>query len=137
MLRLTKRMGVIGFGIIVRSMYCQHAAVYIQIINVDPTMVEAWTALHVVLFSKEVGFFYVIPERDALQIVNEINSGNLTWSIFVHFTDGIKTELNSFWSSSVAHVSREGSSAAQVLAKAAVAYVINSIWLEEIPPKHL
>jgi hypothetical protein len=36
---------------------------------VDPTTAEALTALHVVIFAKELGFSSVIFERDALTIV--------------------------------------------------------------------
>jgi hypothetical protein len=53
---------------------------------------------------------------------------------FRHFTDRIKTELSSFRSFRVVHVRQEANSIAHGLAREVVCHVIDSIWLEEIPP---
>jgi len=42
-------------------------------------------ATHVVIFSKEVGFFDVIFEGDALQVVREIQSASPHACSFGHF----------------------------------------------------
>jgi hypothetical protein len=68
----------------------------------------------------------IILEGNALQIINEMNSAGSTLSRFGHFIDDIKINLCSFKFFRVIHDSRA--------ARAAVTYVMNSIWLEEIPP---
>lgn len=100
---------------------------------VDPIGAEAIAALTAVLFSMEVGFFEVIFEGDALQIVKEVNSDILFIHNFVHFIEGIKHELGNFRSSSVVHVRREANLAAHTLAKEAANNFIDTVWLEDIP----
>jgi hypothetical protein len=39
---------------------------------------------------KEMGFFDIILEGDALQVVNVVNMGSLNWSKMGHLIDGIK-----------------------------------------------
>ncbi len=80
---VNKKEGCVGFVIIARDceglllgarcMFCPLA--------VDPTM----AATHVVIFSKEVGFFDVIFEGDALQVVREIQSASPHACSFGHF----------------------------------------------------
>lgn len=102
----------------------------------DPNTVEAGAALHVVLFIKEEGFFYIILTFWKACFANsqQLNSNFSLCSRFGHLLDGIKTELQSFWSSSIVHMKRERNSASHVLTKAFVTHVINFIWLEEISP---
>jgi hypothetical protein len=68
----------------------------------------------------------IILEGNALQIINEINLAGSTLSRFGHFIVGIKTNLCSFKFPRVIHDS--------CAVRAAVTYVMNSIWLEEISP---
>jgi hypothetical protein len=63
---------------------------------IDPHGAEAIATLAAVLFSKEVGFFDVIFEGDALQIVQEINTVLPSYSNCGHFIEGVKQELGSF-----------------------------------------
>jgi hypothetical protein len=49
-----------------------------------PYMAEAWATLHTVLFSKKIELYHIIPEGDALQVVNEINSDNLSMHEQIH-----------------------------------------------------
>jgi ribonuclease HI len=92
---VNKNEGCVGFGIIARDcegmflgakcMFCPLA--------VDPTMAEAMATTHAVIFSKEVGFFDVIFEGDALQVVQEIQSTSPHACNFGHFVESIKQEL--------------------------------------------
>lgn len=99
-------------------------------------MAEAMAAMEACLFCKEVGFFDIILEGDALQIVLEIkliNSGLPFLSRFGHFIDSINRELSSFRSTKFVHVPRELNSAAHVLAKEASLHCLDHVWLEETP----
>jgi hypothetical protein len=40
----------------------------------DPIMAKAWAALQAVIFSREVGFFDIMLEGDAMQRVNVIST---------------------------------------------------------------
>lgn len=55
---------------------------------------EALAALYVVEFCRELRFYNVIVEGDALQIVNAIKAGNKNWSKFEHIVDGIKERMH-------------------------------------------
>jgi hypothetical protein len=61
-----------------------------QIINVEPIVAKAVAALHVVIFIKELGFSDTILEGDALQIIQEINSGRPNLSKIDHFVKSIQ-----------------------------------------------
>jgi hypothetical protein len=84
--------------------------------------------------AKESGLLDIILEGDALQVVNEINLAIPSLSKIGHFTDDIRSVLYSLRSFRVIHVKREANFVAHMLAKAAVFYVSDSIWLEETPP---
>jgi hypothetical protein len=47
-------------------------------------MAEAWVTLHTVLLSKKIGLYHIISEGDALHVVNEINSDNLSMHEQIH-----------------------------------------------------
>jgi len=102
-------------------------------IYVEPAMAEAMAALEACLFCKEVGFFDIILEGDALQIVLEINSGSLSLSCFGHFIDSINCELSYFRSAKFVHIPRELNSTAHVLEKEATFHCLDHVWLEETP----
>lgn len=76
-----------SYGIIVRDCEMQVLSTRStkQVSIMDQTMTEAWAALQALLFSKEIGFFDVILDGDALQIMKSPN-----WSKFGHFIEGIK-----------------------------------------------
>jgi len=64
MLRLIKKTGRIGFEIVARN-YQGHilaARSLTQSSIIDPTLAEAWAALHAFLFSKETRLFGIILE---------------------------------------------------------------------------
>jgi hypothetical protein len=96
-------------------------------------MDEALAALEACLFCKEAGFFDIILEGDALQIVLEINSGSPSLSRFGHFIDSINRELSSFRYAKFVHVPRELHSATHVPAKEASFHCLDHVWLEETP----
>jgi hypothetical protein len=99
----------------------------------DPTMAEAWAALQALLFRKEICFFGVILEGDALQIVITISMESPNWSRFGHFIEEIKEQALLFRSFSVSHVRREANSASYLLAKASSTQVLDDVWLEDFP----
>jgi hypothetical protein len=112
---IDKKKGLIGFGVIARDSKGRVlvARSSSKPVCIEPVMAESWAGLHVVLFCKEIGLFDIVAEGDALQVVKEINLATSNLSRYGHFIDGIKTHI---------------------LAKAAITQVIESIWLEEIPP---
>jgi hypothetical protein len=59
------------------------------LINADPTVAESLAAIYAMIFCKEVGFFDVIFEGDALQVVKEIQSTPPYTSRFGHFVGSI------------------------------------------------
>jgi hypothetical protein len=66
-----KKKDYTGIGIIVRDSvgYFLGARSFTQQIEVESKVAEAIAALSAVMFSKEVSFFYVILEGNALQII--------------------------------------------------------------------
>jgi hypothetical protein len=74
-------------------------------------------ALGVVQFSKEVGFFYAIFERDAAHVISEINSGPPHLSRLGHFLENIHMEKQFLCSCTFSFMSRGANSAAHCLAK--------------------
>jgi hypothetical protein len=100
---------------------------------VDPKVAEVMATLHAIIFSIEVGFFYVVFEGDALQVVCDINSAPLYSSRIGHFIESINQELGCFRSSCVVFVPRECNVAAHTLVKEVVSRKLNVVWLEETP----
>jgi len=130
---INKSTGCVGWGIVARD-HCGSvlgAKSAYNKISVEPVIDEAMAALEACLFCKEVGFFDIILEGDALQIVLEINSGSLSLSCFGHFIDSINRELSSFRSAKFVHVPRELNSTVRVLAKEASFHCLDHVWLEE------
>ncbi len=74
-----KQSGCIAFGIVARD--CEGFLLGAKCVHlnllVDPKVAEVMAALHAILFSREVGFFDVVFEGDALQVVRDINSAPL------------------------------------------------------------
>lgn len=133
---IDKKKGLIGFGVIARDSKGRVlvARSSSKPVCIEPVMAESWAGLHVVLFCKEIGLFDIVAEGDALQVVKEINLATSNLSRYGHFIDGIKTELSSLRSYNVVYVRRRANFVTHILAKAAITQVIESIWLEEIPP---
>jgi hypothetical protein len=106
---VNKKEGCVGIGIIARDwegkfmgaqcIFCSIAA--------DPLVAEAMAATHAVTFSKEVGYFDVMFEGNALQVVRELQLAPPLSSRIGHFVESIQQELVSFRSSSIVHAPRE------------------------------
>jgi len=100
---------------------------------VTPKVVEALAALHAVEISKWMGFHDIILEEDALQIVNAIKVTGNIWSNFGHIVDDIKLELRQLRSWRIDHVKRDANTTTHTIAKKAILYVIDRVWVTEIP----
>jgi ribonuclease HI len=70
-------------------------------------MAEVMAAFHAIQFSREAGFFEVIFEGDAAQVVNEVNMQNSpNFTIAGHFIEGIQQELTYLQAAHFIHVPR-------------------------------
>lgn len=73
---VNKNDGCVGFGIVAHDcdgMFLGAKCIYCPI-TTNLVVVEALTATHFILFSKDVGFVDVLFEGDALQVVRDIQS---------------------------------------------------------------
>jgi ribonuclease HI len=104
-----------------------------QQLVVDPKGAEAIAALHALIFCKEVEFFDIILEGDALQIVTEVKSNISSKHGSGHFIEAIQVELGTFRSSSIVHIRREANSTAHILTRNAATNFVDLLWLEDIP----
>ncbi|XP_062174656.1 uncharacterized protein LOC133879872 [Alnus glutinosa] len=100
---------------------------------VDPKTAEAMAAFWAIQFCKEVGFFDVLFEGDAAQVVADINSKISHLSKYGHFVESIRSEIQFSRLANFVHVHREANMAAHVLAKHAPIGKEDSCWLEDIP----
>jgi hypothetical protein len=102
-----------------KCMYCPLAC--------DPTMAEAIAATHAVLFSKDVGFFDVIFEGNALQVTCKIQSAPPHASHFSHSVEIIQQKFVGFRSSCVVYTYRETNGVTHALAKQAISLGQNHV----------
>jgi hypothetical protein len=125
----------IGLGIVARDCNGEFlgARTVMQPIVANSKTAEAMTALWAVKFCKEVGFFYVVLEGDAAQVISHIQSIPPYLSKTGHFIESIMQELSGLWYAKFAHVHRELNSAGHVLVKEAAERKVDYCWLEEIP----
>jgi hypothetical protein len=98
-----------------------------------PKVAEAVAALEAVLFSKAAGFFGVILEEDAKQVIDDVNSEIPNLNAACHFVERIKAELQGLRYAFMVHVDREANNVTHCLTKEASTNEIDSLWLEEIP----
>lgn len=99
---------------------------------IDAHTAELMAASHAVTFSLEVGFFDVIFEGDALNVIREVNSSPPYLFRSGHFIEGIKQEVLHLRSRSFVHVPRALNEAAHTLAKSKASYFYDDVWLEDI-----
>jgi len=133
---INKKTGFMGMGVIARD-YMGNllgAKRLSKSMLIDAHIAELMAASYAVTFSLEVGFFDVIFEEDALNVIREVNSSPPYLSRSGHFIKGIKQEVLHLRSHSFVHVSRALNEAAHTLAKSAAAYFCDDVWLEDIPP---
>jgi hypothetical protein len=133
---LNQEKGMVGIGVVARdSMGFLFGAKCFSIhIFTDPHTAEILAATYAVSFSKEVGFFEVIFEGDALNVIKEVNSNPPFLSSVGHLVEGIRNEVGFFRTYSFVHVARGLNEAAHILAKTVITNVVDDVWLEEIPP---
>ncbi|XP_059428671.1 uncharacterized protein LOC132162451 [Corylus avellana] len=133
---IAQRNSCVGIGIIARDATGQFLAacgIKTKIIE-DPTVAEAYAALHAVLFAKKMGFENVMFEGDALAVVKAINADGICESSYGHFVEDVKSFRREFTRASFIHVLRGANSAAHTLAKEACTHVTNIHWWHYIPP---
>jgi ribonuclease HI len=98
-----------------------------------PKLVEAMIAYEAVVFCKEVGFYEIILEGDAQQVVNDVNSRTPNHDVAGHFVEGIIMEMQGLREVSISHVGRDANNVAHQLAKDASTKEIDYVWLEDCP----
>jgi len=111
---INEKDGWIGLGIVARDCKgCLFSARSIPInLQVAPKMAEVMAAFHAIQFSREAGFFEVIFEGDAVQVVNEVNmQDSPNFTIAGHFIEGIQQELTYLRAAHFIHVPRVCNSA--------------------------
>jgi hypothetical protein len=102
-------------------------------LRVDAKTAETMAALGAIQFSKEVGFFNVIFEGDAAQVISKINSGPPHLSRLCHLLGSIHIEKQFLCSCTFSFMSRDANSATHCLAKETASNKIDMCWLEDIP----
>jgi ribonuclease HI len=124
----------IGIGIVARDEHGNFLSVraITKKVVTTPNVAEAMTALEAILFCKQVGFFNVLLEEDAKQVVNDGNHGSLNLSTAGHFIEGIVSEMQGFKYATLVYVGREANNVAHCLAKEASSKVVDLVWFEDI-----
>jgi ribonuclease HI len=90
-------------------------------------------AYEAVIFCKDVGFYEIILEGDAKQVVDDVNSRSPKHDVSGLFVEGIRTEMQGLRGVTIAHVNREANNVAHLLAKEASTLEMDGVWLEECP----
>jgi len=100
---------------------------------VDPKTAEAMTTLWAVQICKDVGFFDVVFEGDAAQVIAEINSNSSHLSVSGHFVESIGNEIKHLRTIIFIHTHREANMAAHMMAKHTLICKEDGCWPEDIP----
>jgi ribonuclease HI len=82
----------------------------------SPELAETMVAFEAVLFCKEAGFFDILLEGDAKQVVNDVNVRKIDLLAAGLFVDDIHSELKGLRYVKMVHVRRNSNNAAHVLA---------------------
>jgi len=131
---IDKTHGHIGIDFIVRDhegaglAACSTTKIFL----VEAAVAEALAAVHTVEFCREIGFFDIMLEGDALQIVNAVKAMGYNWSKMGNLINGIKDGLGKLRSWSIEHVKRDANYAAHFLACETIYSVIDKVLVEEI-----
>lgn len=91
-------------------------------------------AYYAVQFCRDAGFYYIIFQGDASQVVQEINQSSPNYTIDCHFTESIQQEIIFFRTTKFVQMPRVYNTVAHELAKEAVRNKFECVWLEEISP---
>jgi hypothetical protein len=113
-----KKGGKVGVGIIARyhNRKCLIAYSLIFMMNIEPVVAKAYAALHAIMMGRDFGAQGIVFEGDALQMVNAVNSNQISLSSFGHFIEDIQSSLKKMRKPEFIHVMREGNSVAHGLA---------------------
>jgi ribonuclease HI len=132
---INKNSGLLGLGVIARDCmgYVLGAKRLSKHMFIDAHPAELMAASYAVSFCLEAGFFHVIFEGDALNVIREVNSNPPYSSKDDHFIEGIKQEVLKLNSYSFVHVPKALNEAAYTLAKSAAFNFCDDVWLEEVP----
>jgi hypothetical protein len=103
-------------------------------LQVAPKMVETMAAYYAVQFCREVGFFDVILEGDASQVVQEINQNSPNYTTAGHFIESIQHDIIFFRATKFVQVLRICNKVTHELAREAIRNKVECVWLEEISP---
>jgi len=117
---------------IIQELHGHRSAQFVHV-KKDCNSVAYTLAKVVVRFCKEVGFFEVILDGGASQVVNEIRSPLPHLSKSGHLIESIVQEPHGRRSAQFVHVKRDCNSVAYSLAKVAMDQNISDCWLEEAP----
>jgi hypothetical protein len=98
-----------------------------------PVCMKFLSVLHAVELYREMSFNDIILEGNALQIVTMIKAKGNNWSKFGHIVDGIKEGLWQLTSWSIIHIKRSAYEIVHTIAREAILYVINRVWVEKTP----
>jgi len=125
----------VGLGIIARDNkgLCMGARSITQQARINPKTAEIMAALQAVQFSKEVGFWDVIFEGDAAQVVKELTTHSLSFSKVGHFMESIQVEKQHFQLAIFQAIPRVCNMAAHTLAKEASSNYVDLCCLEDTP----
>ncbi|XP_059450922.1 uncharacterized protein LOC132181699 [Corylus avellana] len=99
----------------------------------DPATGEALAALHAEGLCRDLGFYDIIFEGDSLSMVKAIGERDPNWLRYGHIVEDIKTVLRTLRQWKICHAKREANIAAHGLAKEATMFIMDNIWIEEIP----
>jgi ribonuclease HI len=125
----------VGLGIIARDSngLCMVAKCITIRARTDPKTTEFMAALQAIQFSKEVGFWDVIFEGDAAQVVKEITTHSSRFSKAGHFIESIYLENQFFRFAKFQAIPCTCNMAAHTLAKEASSNFVYLCWLEDTP----
>jgi ribonuclease HI len=134
---INKNKGWIGLGMIARNSNgaCLGARSVTKHLITDSAIAVALAALSAMYFCTEVGFFDVILEGDAKQVLQAINSNPPFLSKFENFIESIHHEKRNFRSVDFSFIPREGNAVAHAFAAEASKQKVNNVWLEELPSR--
>lgn len=86
---------------------------------IDLIVAEAYAAMKVVVFGRDMGLYTIILESDALEIIHVLRKEEQSCSKHGTLIDDLELILHNIQSWQVLHTRREANMAAHVLAKAA------------------
>jgi len=100
---------------------------------IAPEIAEAISALRAVHFSHGLGFYKVILEGDALQIVQALGKEGSNWCIYGHLIEETRGILHNMQNWKVHHVRRNLNGAAHLFVRVALSLSNAHVCVEETP----